>query len=112
MVTEFRASLRVYIDTIRKGDMYIDKINNLMNCLVALTTNKDYAKLRSQIATENLDVLVGRIYNYTVKLASDNHVELTKDELNASSRDNSKTIVSLQTYLKAQKGIFEKQYNR
>ena len=52
---------------------------------------------------EELNVLVNRIYEYIIKLASDNAVELTDDELRSS--DN--TILNLQNYLKAQKRIFE-----
>ena len=47
--------------------------------------------------------MVNRIYEYTVKLASDNAVELTDDEKKSS--DNS--ILNLQRYLKTQKRIFK-----
>lgn len=107
VVTEFRASLRIYIDAIRKGDMDIEKIHNLMNDLEALKSHKDYDKISIQLTTEDLEVLVSRIYEYTVKLAKDNKVELTEEELNTSEKNNTDTIINLQTYLKAQKRIFE-----
>ena len=81
VVTEFRASLRVYIDAIRSGDMDIEKINSLMNCLEQLKAHKDYEKISIQLTTEQIEVLVGRIYDYTVKLANDNNVELLEDEI-------------------------------
>lgn len=56
-----------------------------------------------EMTTEELNVLVNRIYEYTIKFASDNSVELTDDELTFS--DN--TILNLQKYFKAQKHIFE-----
>jgi len=37
---EFRASLRVYIEAIRKGDMDVEKINDLMNHLEVLKAQK------------------------------------------------------------------------
>lgn len=107
VVTKFRASLRVYIDAIRKGVMDVEKINNLMNSLEALKVHKDYAKISIQLTTEELEVLVGCIYEYTIKLAKDNKVELTEEELNISDKNITDTIINLQTYLKAQKRIFE-----
>lgn len=106
VVTEFRASLRVYIDAIRSGDMDIEKINSLMNCLEQLKAHKDYEKISIQLTTEQIEVLVGRIYDYTVKLANDNNVELLEDEIKHSG-NNADSIIDLQSYLRVQKRIFE-----
>lgn len=107
VVTEFRTSLRVYIDAIRRGDMDVDKINNLMNNLEALKIHKDYVQISIQLTTEELEILVGRIYDYTIKLAKDNQVELTEDELHTSDQKNADTIINLQACLKAQQRIFK-----
>lgn len=107
VVTDFRVALRVYIDAIREGNMDIDKIDKLMARLEELKKHKDYEKISLQLTTEDLEVLVGRIYDYTIKLAKDNDVELTEDELRTSRAKNTGTIVNLQNYLKAQKRIFE-----
>lgn len=107
VVTEFRTALRVYIDAIREGNMDIDIINNTMDALEELKQHKDYEKISIQLATEDLEVLVGRIYEYTIKLAKDNDVELPEDELRASHAKTVGTIINLQNYLKAQKRIFE-----
>ena len=107
VVKDFQASLRVYIDAIRKGDMDIDKIDDLMENIEKLKMHKDYKKISIQLTTEELGVLVGRIYEYTVKLASDNKVELTEGEIYVSDKKETDTIINLQTYLKAQKRIFE-----
>ena len=108
VVTEFRAALRVYIDAIREGSMDIDKIDKLMSALEELKKHKDYEKISIQLTTEELEVLVGRIYEYTIKLAEDNDVELEADTLNTVEMKNSGTIINLQKYLKAQRKIFEK----
>lgn len=108
VVTEFRAALRVYIDAIREGSMDIDKIDKLMSALEELKKHKDYEKISIQLTTEELEVLVGRIYEYTIKLAEDNDVELEADTLNTVEMKNSGTIINLQNYLKAQRKIFEK----
>jgi len=103
ILTEFRSALKTYIDAIRNGNMYLDKINTLMKALEALKQHKDYEKICIQLTAEDLEVLVGRIYEYTIKLAQDNSVELSDEEL----RLNNGAIINLQSYLKAQKRIFE-----
>lgn len=108
VVTDFRNSLRVYIEAIRKGQMDIEKINDLMESLGKLKEHRDYEKIGIQLTTGELEVLVGRIYEYTAKLARDNEVELTEDEFVDSDKKSTDIIVNLQTYLKAQKHIFEK----
>lgn len=104
VLMKFRVALRAYIEAIRKGNMDIDKINDLMECLGALKEYKDYDKISIQLTTEELEVLVGRIYDYTVKLAKDNDVELSDEDL--LQKNNSDTIINLEMYLKAQKRIF------
>lgn len=106
VVTEFREALRVYIDAIREGSMDINKIDKLMAALEELKKHKDYEKISIQFTTEELEVLVDRIYEYTIKLAQDNDVELASDELNTAEMKNSGTIINLQNYLRAQKKIF------
>ena len=107
VVTEFRTALRVYIDAIREGNMDIDIINNTMDALEELKQHKNYEKISIQLATEDLEVLVGRIYEYTIKLTKDNGVERPEDELRTSHAKTVGTIINLQNYLKAQKRIFE-----
>lgn len=107
VIAGFRTALRVYIDAIREGNLDIEKIDKLMDALEELKKHKDYEKISIQLTTEDLEVLVGRIYEYTIKLAKDNDVELTEDELQASAAKNNGTIINLQNYLKAQKKIFE-----
>lgn len=107
VVAEFRTVLRVYIDAIREGNMDIDIINNTMDALEELKQHKNYEKISIQLATEDLEVLVGRIYEYTIKLVKDNDVELPENELRTSHAKTVGTIINLQNYLKAQKRIFE-----
>lgn len=106
VVTEFHTSLRVYIDGIRNGDMDVEKINTLMDSLEQLKAHRDYKKISIQLTTEEFEILVRRIYDYTIKLANDNNVEFTDGELEhfTSCAD---VIINLQSYLKAQKRIFE-----
>lgn len=106
-VTEFRAALKTYIEAIRSGTMELGSISRLMASLDNLKCHKDYEKISIQLTTEELEVLVGRIYEYTVKLAADNSIELTAADLQMSDAGSHSAIVDLQTYLKAQKKILE-----
>ena len=107
VVTEFRTALRVYIEAIRKGSMDVTKINNLMVALEELKKHKNYEKISIQLTTDEMAVLVGRIYEYTFKLAKDNNVELSDEGLYIPQPNGSETIINLQSYLKAQKRIFK-----
>ena len=103
VMKRYHAALRSYIEDIRNGELSMKSINRLMDALEELKQDKRYEMLKNELTTEELDVLVNRIYEYTVKLASDNAVELTDDEKKSS--DNS--ILNLQRYLKTQKRIFK-----
>lgn len=103
VLTEFRAILKAYIDAIRDGNMDIERVNNLMGALETLKKHEDYEEISIQLTAEDLEVLVSRIYDYTLKLAVDNSVNLADGELNL----NGSIITNLQSYLKAQKKIFE-----
>lgn len=103
VLTDFRAALKTYIDAIRKGNMDLNTINALMTALETLKTHKNYKKFNIQLTGDDLAVFVGHIYSYTVKLAEDNSVTFSVDELNQSSD----AIINLQSYLEVQKMIFE-----
>lgn len=107
VVTDFRAALSVYIDSIRKGNMDVERINTLMDALENLKENKDYKQISIQLTSEELGVLVGRIYEYTIKLAKDNDFDLRGEVLNIADMKDDDTIINLQNYLKVQKRIFE-----
>lgn len=103
VVTKFRAALRTYIAEVRKGNLELETIDALMSALDDLKKHKDYEKFKITLSTEDLDTLVNRIYEYTLRLAANNKVELTEEE--RSQSDNS--ILNLQNYLRTQKRIFE-----
>lgn len=103
VVQNYHAALRDYIDDVRLGKLSMESINCLMDSLEELKQNNNYEKIKIELTTEELSVLVNRIYEYTIKLAKDNSVDLADDEL--SSSDN--IFLNLQKYLLAQKHIFE-----
>jgi len=103
VVQNYHAALRDYIDDVRSGKLSMESINCLMDSLEELKQNNNYEKIKIELTTEELSVLVNRIYEYIIKLAKDNSVDLADDEL--SSSDN--IFLNLQKYLLAQKHIFE-----
>lgn len=103
VLKEFRASLNTYIEAIRNGNMTLEVINTLMISLETLKSHKDYENISIQLTADQLDVIVNRIHEYTIKLAKDNAVELSEDELETDST----TIINLQSYLLAQRRVFE-----
>lgn len=102
-VTKFRVALRIYIEEIRNGNLELKTIESLMIALDELKSYKEYEKFKIELSTEDIDALVGKIYDYTIHLAENNQVELTEQEKHRT--DN--PILNLQNYLKTQKRIFE-----
>lgn len=107
VVVDFRLSLRSYLDAIRKGELNLDDINNLMDSLETMKTHKNYEKFDFRLSVEDLSILVNRIYEYTAKLAQDNSVEIKSEEL-STVHSSDDAIIYLKQYLDAQKYIFEK----
>jgi len=100
---QFKVALRTYVNKIRRGNLEIETIVILMAALDRLKKHKNYEQFKIELSTEDLDVLVGRIYDYMIRLAENNRVELTEQE--RSKTNNS--IINLRNYLKTQKRIFE-----
>lgn len=97
---KLKMALNSYIEAIRKGNMNIDKIDDLMGCL---DEHKKY-KSNIQLTAEELGIIVGLIYDYTVELAKANDVDLSDEKL--VQQNNSDTIINLETYLQVQKRVF------
>lgn len=106
VVIEFRKALKAYIDAIRKGMLEIEIIDNLRYCLDDIKNHKDYEKIRIQLYTEEIGILINIIHQCTEKLAKDNVIELTDEEKLITSNVNT-DILNLQDYLKVQRRIFE-----
>lgn len=98
-VKDFKEMLVRYVEAIRQGENDIDIINLLLDKL---------EKLKEQGYSDKIEILLpvsllGDLLTYTKKIAKTNDFELDEIELNNS--DNG--VIKLQTYLKAQKRVFE-----
>lgn len=103
ILKKFRKVLRTYIEAIRKGNMDIDKIDSLMDVLEEIKYHHDYKKINIQLTADEFEILVGHIYDYTIKLAEDNDVDLCSEEMNM----NKGSIIDLQSCLNTQRKIFQ-----
>ena len=103
VVTTFRSELKTYIEEVRTGTLKLSSIENLLSALEAVKSHKDSSNINIELSTEELDVLVNRIYEYTKSLAEMNEYPLNAEDIKkyAASMDN------LQSYLTVQKQIFE-----
>ena len=103
VLTVFRSVLKEYIDAIRSGDMDINKINALRKALENLKKHKDYESISLQLTAEEIELLMERVLNYTLKLAENNSVVVPVDRMNKSNN----VLINLQGYLEEQKRVFE-----
>ena len=71
--------------------------------LYALKQNKNYNKYVIKLTADDIEVLVNKIQEYTIKLAKDNDLDLL--DFNKDKSDD--TIINLERYLTIQKKIFE-----
>ena len=102
VITDFRKALAEYVEAIRNGNMNSEIIDTLMFSLENMRQHKKYDSLSVKLSTEDIYILVDRIYEYTIKLADDNNFVWEKDNVN--SKD--KAIINLEKYLTVQKEIF------
>lgn len=103
VVTTFRSELKTYIEEVRTGTLKLSSIENLLSALEAVKSHKDSSNIIIELSTEELDVLVNRIYEYTKSLAKMNEYPLNAEDI--KKYDDS--VDNLQSYLTVQKQIFE-----
>lgn len=103
VVTTFRSELKTYIEEVRTGTLKLSSIENLLSALEAVKSHKNSSNIIIELSTEELDVLVNRIYEYTKSLAEMNEYHLNAEDL--EKYDDS--MGNLQSYLTVQKQIFE-----
>lgn len=103
VVTTFRTELKTYIEEVRTGTLKLSSIENLLSALESVKSHKDCSNIIIELSTEELDVFVNRIYEYTKSLAEMNEYHLNAEDMKkyGDSMDN------LYSYLTVQKQIFE-----
>ena len=103
VVTTFRSELKTYIEEVRTGTLKLSSIENLLSALEAVKSHKDSSNIIIELSTEEFDVLLNRIYEYTKSLAEMNEYPLNAEDI--KKYDDS--VDNLQSYLTVQKQIFE-----
>lgn len=103
VLIEFRSVLKGYIDAIRSGNMDINQINALQIAIENLKQHKNYESISLQLTAEDIELLIERVRDYTLKLAAINSVAVSVDRMNK----NNSVLVNLQGYLEEQRRVFE-----
>lgn len=103
VVTTFRSELKTYIEEVRTGTLKLSSIEKLLSALEAVKSHKDSSNIIIELSTEELDVLVNRIYEYTKSLDEMNEYHINAEDL--EKYDDS--MGNLYCYLTVQKQIFE-----
>jgi len=103
VVTTFRSELKTYIEEVRTGTLKLSSIEKLLSALEAVKSHKDSSNIIIELSTEELDVLVNRIYEYTKSHAEMNEYHINTEDL--EKYDDS--MGNLYYYLTVQKQIFE-----
>lgn len=101
VLQEFRTKLKTYIYAIRNGNLNVEQINHLMNSIDKIKKHKDYEDITIQLTLDELEVLLERIYEYTLELAEKNNVEISSKDLFVDKN----AIIALSSCLKVQKYI-------
>lgn len=105
VLKEFKVAFREYLNAIRTGELSEDIIDTMMLSLENLKSHKNYEKFQIQLSAEELNTVVCKVHEYTIKLVTDNNVELeNKDQF--VDRADKGSIIALETYLNLQKNIF------
>ncbi len=102
-VKTFRIQLKAYIDEIRIGKLQLTSIENLLTAINELKKLKLLSDIKIELSAEDLDILVNRIYSFTLQFAKINNYNICDGDL---PRCND-SLEDLHNQLTIQKRIFE-----
>ena len=103
VLKEFREALRLYLEAIKSGNMEIDVINGMFDALQALKQHADYEQFSIALTADDIETLVNKIHEYTIKLAADNEIDIEEID----DEESGDAIIDLEKYLNIQKKVFE-----
>ena len=103
---DLQRKLQIYAQEISSGTLKHETIDDLMTMLKEMQGSKKYAKKKMQFSLEETITFLNLIFEYTLKLAADNHVDLLPEEI-GSCRGRTDMVVDLQAFLKLQQKIFD-----
>ncbi len=101
-VARFQKSLKEYLKAAKKGKLNAKVIDNLIDSLKELETNKIGDTVMLSIPADQLNELISSIFEYTQELAKANSVDIQVKKPKSGAKNN---IVNLQSYLEVQKQI-------
>lgn len=102
---QFANNLQVYLDAAKDGKLTIDIIDALNQSLYELSKGKVSKPVNFKISTKQFSDLINCIFDYTIRLAEANNINIKSINMPVITRNN--TYEDLQYYLNLQKSIFE-----
>lgn len=102
---QFANNLQVYLDAAKDGKLTIDIIDALNQSLYELSKGKVSKPVNFKISTKQFSDLINCIFDYTIRLAEANNINIKSINKPVITRNN--TYEDLQYYLNLQKNIFE-----
>lgn len=102
---QFANNLQVYLDAAKDGKLTIDIIDALNQSLYELSKGKVSKPVNFKISTKQFSDLINCIFDYTIRLAEANNINIKSINKPVITRNN--TYEDLQYYLNLQKSIFE-----
>ena len=107
VVRSFRQSLRIYLDSVKTGNVDAICIQDLLNSLDAMKLHKEYKEICVKLTAEEMGELVNLICEYTIDLAGKNGVDISENELLVPENQFDAVVVELQRCLETQKKVFD-----
>lgn len=98
----FNKSLKKYIYAINESNMDIGLISQLRKDIEKLKEDKNYEKIKVNLTVREIDALISKIEEYTLKLA-----EVNNSTVDLNKIDNEDSIIRLDEYLKIQQCLFK-----
>lgn len=105
-VKRFRRALGEYITAIRNGELTEELIDELEISLEEMKKSKNFEKFKLKLTSEEIGVLVSKIFDYTEQLAKNNNFDM-EDLAATNNKSVDDVIVNLENYLKKQKKWFQ-----
>ncbi|MCM3389968.1 hypothetical protein M3649_17760 [Ureibacillus chungkukjangi] len=84
----------------------MELISDVMEHLNEVKETTSYQKINIPLSIEEIDMLMNGLFEYIIRLASDNEIELTSLEKEKPLQSEN-LITNLECFLKTQKRIFE-----
>lgn len=100
---QFCKALQKYIDYAKAGNLTVEVLDSLMNCIDTLSKYNKDGQIPLNISTKQLTDLFNSVYDFTKRMAEANDFDI--HNIKAPSRVSKNKVIDLQNYLIIQRKI-------